>query len=137
VSATAEVRGVLDASAVLSYARGHVHVGELLVEIAEDGAVTALPTVALFDAYSRLTDAAGRGRVGVLAALPGVEALALAATDAASAAPAVRLTGGDLGRAHAVWVALHHGAYLLTCEPGSIPAIVPREQVHAIPVDDA
>lgn len=42
-----EIRAVLDTSALLSCAHGHVHVGELLIDIADEGAYMGLPTVAL------------------------------------------------------------------------------------------
>ncbi|WJK41809.1 hypothetical protein O7608_05170 [Solwaraspora sp. WMMA2056] len=131
-----EIRAVLDTSAMLSYARGHVHVGELLVEIADDGAYTGLPAVALLDAYTRVTDAPARARLGVLATLPSVAVLPLDAGEASDAAAIAPLVKGDLARAHAVWAALDHGAYYLTSEPHLTPTVVPDDQVHSIPADD-
>jgi hypothetical protein len=131
-----EIRAVLDTSAMLSYARGHVHVGELLVEIADDGAYTGLPAVALLDAYTRVTDAPARARLGVLATLPSVAVLPLDAGEAADTATLAALVKGDLGRAHAVWAALDHAAYYLTAEPHLTPSVVPGDQVHPIPADD-
>ncbi|GIJ28303.1 hypothetical protein Vqi01_34650 [Micromonospora qiuiae] len=118
-------------------ARHHVHVGELLVDIADEGAYVGLPTVALLDAYAQTTDRPARGRLGVLATLPGVEVLPLDAAGAAGAATTVRLVKGDLARAHAVWAALTHDAYYLTSEPHLTPAIIAPDLVHYIPVDDA
>ncbi|MFG3688498.1 hypothetical protein [Micromonospora sp. NPDC047740] len=132
-----EIRAILDASAILSYSRGHVHVGELLVDIADEGAYLGLPTVALLEAYAQTSDRPAAARLGVLATLPGVAVLPLSAPDAAQAATTVRLTKGDLARAHAVWAALRHDAYLLTCEPHLVPAVIAPELIHHIPVDDA
>src|SRR4051794_33301558 len=113
-----EIRAVLDSSAMLSYARGHIHVGELLVNIADEGAYAGLPTVALLDAYSRVgADEPARARLGVLTILPGVEMLALGAGQAAEVSATVRLVKSDLARAHAVWATLEHDAYYLTSEP--------------------
>lgn len=71
-----EIRAVLDSSAILSYSRAHVHVGELLVDIADEGAYVGLPTVALLDAYAQIrTDQPASARLGVLATLPGVAVL--------------------------------------------------------------
>jgi hypothetical protein len=131
-----EVRAVLDTSAMLSYALGHVRVGELLVEIADEDAYTGLPVVALL-AYSRVSDAPTRARLGVLAVLPSVTVLTLGPNEAAAVAPFAHLVKGDFARAHAVWAALHHDAYYLTSEPHLTPSVVPVEQVHHIPVDDA
>ncbi|MDG4798572.1 hypothetical protein [Micromonospora sp. WMMD1082] len=132
-----EIRAVLDASAVLSFSRGHVHVGELLVDIADEGAYVGLPTVALLEAYAQTSaDRPATARLGVLATLPGVTVLPLAAGQAAEVATVVRLVKGDLGRAHAVWAALRHDAYYLTSEPHLVPALIAADLVHYIPVDD-
>jgi hypothetical protein len=131
-----EIRAVLDTSAVLSYARGHVHIGELLVDIADEGAYVGLPTVVLLDAHARLLgNAAGRARLGVLVVLPGIAVLTLGAEEAAGAAANVPGVDHDLARAHAVWAALYHGAYYLTT--GLAPKALPEDQVHEIPIDDA
>jgi hypothetical protein len=131
-----EIRAVLETSAVLSYARGHVHVGELLVDIADEGAHMGLPAVALLDAHTRLlSDAQSRARLGVLAALPGIAVLALGADEASEVAATVPGAGHDLARAHAVWAALVHGAYYVTCE--AAPPAVPVDQVHYIPTHNA
>jgi hypothetical protein len=131
-----EIRAVLETSALLSYAGGQVHVGELLVDIADEGAHMGLPAVALLAAHARLLgDAQARARLGVLATLPGIAVLVLAGDEAAEVAATVPGTGHDLARAHAVWAALAHGAYYLTCE--AAPPAVPADQVHHIPPDDA
>lgn len=133
----AVLRGVLDASAALSYARSHVHVGELIIEIADEEAFVGLPTVALLDAYARLLgDDAGRARLGLLATLPGVRVLPLGEAEAAKVSAVVPLVGGDLSRAHAVWVALRHRAHYFTTEPKAAPPAM-AELVHLIPQEDA
>lgn len=133
-----EMRAVLDASAMLSYARPHVHVGELISEIAHEGAFVGLPTVALLDAYSQLLDdEVGRARLGLLATLEGVHVLPLHPVDADEVSFTVPLVNGDLGRAHAVWEALDHDAYYVTTEPKRVPPILRSGQVHAVPEYDA
>jgi hypothetical protein len=134
-----EIRAVLDTSAMLSYARGHVHVGEILVDIAAEEAVYAgLPAVALLAAYARtLGNGAAMARLGILVTLPAVVPLTLGPTQAADAASLVEITNGDLARAHTVWAALEHGAYYLTTEPHRAPAILTDDQVHPIPEADA
>src|SRR5690242_17577206 len=104
----AEIRAVLDSSAMLSYAAGHVHVGELLVDIAEEGAFIGVPAVTLLDALARATDEVARANLNLLATLPGIAVLPLGPVEAAAVAAAVPLVKGDLGRAHAVWAALEH-----------------------------
>src|SRR5207248_6480987 len=63
---------------MLSYARGHVHVGELVIDIAAEGALVALPTVALLGAYLRAADdEVARDALALLATLDGVAVLPL------------------------------------------------------------
>ena len=132
-----EVRAVLDTTAILSYAQGHVHVGELLVDIADEGAYVALPSVALLAAHAELLgDRAARARLGLLSALPAVLPLALGHAEAADVATLVALAAGDLGRAHAAWAALAHAAYFLTTEPDRAPPILTKDQIHPIATDD-
>jgi hypothetical protein len=131
------VRAVLDCSAVLSYARGHVHVGELLIELSDEGASVGVPALALLDAYTRTSTDRAHGRVDVLAGLPAVVVLPLGAGEAADVAPFVPLVKGDMSRAHAVWAALEHGAYYVTVEPHLTLPNLADDHVHAIPAEDA
>jgi hypothetical protein len=132
------MHAVLDASAMVSYARPHVHVGELISEITDEGAVVGVPAVALLDAYARLRgDLVGRARLEYLAAMPGVRVLPLGESEAARVSTTVPLVGGDLSRAHAVRVAVDNDAYYVTTEPKAAPPILEDDQVHAIPVEDA
>lgn len=129
---------MLDATALLSHARGHVHVGELLVEIAEEGAYTALPTTVLTRGYAQVhPERVGLARLGLLPTVPGVHVLGLDVAQAPRVARYLGLLGGDLARAHAVWAALNHDAYLLTSEPDAVAAIVPADQIHYIPTGDS
>ena len=48
------VRAVLDASAMLSYAHEHIHVGELLLEFGDEGSAAAVPAVTLLEAHTRV-----------------------------------------------------------------------------------
>jgi hypothetical protein len=133
-----EIHAVLDASALLSYARGHVHVGELLIDIADADGYLGLPTLALLAAHVQLLgNEQARARFGVLATLPGVAILELSVEQSAEVARHVPLAAGDLVRAQVTWAVLKHGAYYLTCEPDAVPMEVPHDQVHVIPTDDA
>src|SRR6266508_3589458 len=131
------IQAVLDASAMLSYARGHVHVGELLIDIADGGASMGLPTVALMAAYGRVgTDEPARARLALLATLPGVEVLPLGARKAAEASLVIPPVEGDLALAHAVSTAMEHRAYYLTTEPHLVKHVLVEHQIHEIPADD-
>jgi hypothetical protein len=142
-----EIRVVLDTTAILSYARGHVHVGEMIVDIMDEGAHVGLPTVALLDAHSRISkqEQETRARIGVLAAMPGVVVLALGPDEAVAIPETVSRFDDDgnlradydLARAFAAWVAVEHHAYYLTSEPDNVPAVLADWQVHYISHDDA
>ncbi|MCA2215130.1 hypothetical protein [Jidongwangia harbinensis] len=132
------IQAVLDRSAMESYARGHIHVGELLIDIADEGAHVGVPATALLDAHSRaLHDEHARALLRVLTTLEGIEILDLDADVAAAMAGSVPLAKGDMARAHAAWAANKHRAYYLTTEPDEAAGLVPVDNIHAMPVHDA
>jgi hypothetical protein len=132
------IQAVLDRSAMESYARGHIHVGELLVDIADEGAHVGVPAAALLDAHARaLHDEHARALLRLLTTLEGVAVLDLDADAAAALAGAVPLAKGDMARAHAAWAANKHAAHYLTTEPDAAAALVPADHIHVLPTDDA
>ncbi len=62
-------RAVLDASAMAAYAAGSEHVGEVLREIADEGATAALPVAALIEARAAVADTVAP-MLTILAGLP-------------------------------------------------------------------
>jgi hypothetical protein len=131
------IRAILDCSAILSYAHGHVHVGELMIEIADEEAYVGLPALALLEAYTQVgAEDPARDRLRMLVALPNVVVFPVGSQEAASIATIVPLTKGDLPRAHAVWAALRHGSYYVTVEPHLVPPNIAANRVQAIPADD-
>jgi hypothetical protein len=132
-----EIRAVLDRSAIRSYTLGHLHIGELLVDIANENACLAVPAVTLADASAEVTnDEHARALLRLLVTLPGTTVLALDAEAALAMAGTVVQTAGDLSRAHAVWAANKHNAYYLTTEPKTVTSLVPPDNVHPIPAED-
>jgi hypothetical protein len=132
------IRAVLDTSAIMSYARAHIHVGELLTEIVDENAFVGLPAVALLDALARTVgDESARARIGVLATIPGVVLLELDRPAAEKVANMVPFVDGDLAQAQAVWSALEHDAYYVTAEPDRAPSILNPAAVLAVPEEDA
>jgi hypothetical protein len=133
-----QVHAVLDVSAMLSYARGHVHVGELLTEMCDEDKSVAVPIITLLDAATRLVgDTPGRTRLSVWATLPAVTVMSPTWQDAMDISTVVPFTSGDLARAHAVATAARFDVYYLTTEPHLVPAILDEELIVAIPEDDA
>lgn len=133
------VRAVLDRSALLSYARGHIHVGEAISEIAdESGARVGIPSVALLEAHLVIAaDKDSRGLLRHLAALPVTTLLTVDEQTASDVADVAVLTRGDLGQAHAAWVTVALNAWCLSATPDQIPSIVQRDVIIPIPLDDA
>jgi hypothetical protein len=132
------VRAVLDASAMLSYAREHIHVGELLLEFGDEGTAAAVPAVTLLEAHARVgDDELATLRLKMLGQLPTITLLDLGRREAQLVSHVVPLVKGDLSRAHAVWAALRYRAYFVTAEPTAIPSIIDRSNVVVIPHHDA
>jgi hypothetical protein len=132
-----EIRAVLDRSALESYARSHVHVGELITVVADEGRV-GIPAVALLDAHARaLGNERARALLNFLVTLEGVTVLKLGADEARELAGTVSLTGGDIPRAHAVWLANTRKAIFFTTEPDEVKFLVPPDNVLQIPAEDA
>jgi len=131
-----EIRVVLDRSALESYLSGHVHVGEVITEVADD-AIVGIPATTLLAAHiGALGNEHAKALLRLLVAAEGVVVLDLGAVEAARIAGTVPLVGGDLARAHAVWAANVHRALYLTAEPHEVKSVVPPENVLAIPADD-
>lgn len=132
------IQAVLDRSALQSYARGHIHVGELLIDVADEGASIAVPTVALMDAYAQsLGDKHATALLNLIITLPGITVMDLDAKTARGSAAEAPCAEGDLSRSHAVWAAKAHDAYFLTTEPAEVADLLPPGQIHVIPDKDA
>lgn len=136
--AQVEIRVVLDRSAMQSYSYGHVHVGELLVDVLDEDAYFAIPTVALTEAYAAAIDnEQEKALLDVLIALPGVVVLDLDAQAAQAMSGSVQPAKHDLAQAHAVWAAHCHKALLMTTEPHRFTGLIPADQIHPISASDA
>jgi hypothetical protein len=132
------IQAVLDRSALQSYTRGHVHVGELLIDVADEGACMAVPTVTLLDAYVQsLGNEHATALLNLIVTLPGIAVIDLDAKTASATAEEVPSANGDLSRSHSVWAAKTHDAYYLTTEPAEVADLLPPGQVHVIPNKDA
>jgi hypothetical protein len=138
--ADVDIRVVIDRSAMESYAAGHIHVGELLSQLDEEGGVpfAALPAVALMEAYGRLADdGEAQGRLRYLAAHETVVVVDLDAEQCPRAGETLRFTAGDMAQAHAVWTARRNSAYYLTAEPKRTMRLIDEDRVIVVPETDA
>ena len=139
LEARSEIRAVLDHTALQSYARGHVHVGEIFREVTdEDNAVVAIPSVALLEAHARsIDDPHAKALLNYMVTLPGAMVLDLDIATAAQAAGYVRTMRGNLARGHALWAIVNYEARCFTTEPEAYPEQVLKDQVVTIPTRDA
>jgi hypothetical protein len=132
------IRAVLDRSAIESYGRGHMHVGELITEIDNERAAIGIPATALLEAHAGfLADKLATARLAVLTGLPGTAMLNLDADAAEAIAPIVPHAGGDLARSHAVWAAREYSAVYLTSELDKTARLVDEDRVIAISPEEA
>jgi hypothetical protein len=128
---------VLDQAGMLSFARGDARLAELIVETAAQGGMVGLPAVALLAAHvAALGDDTAQARLGVLAVLPAVRVLPMAAPADAYAAASMRTGSTDLGRTHAAWAASEHRAYYVTTEREPAPLCLPSWQIYVLPTRD-
>jgi hypothetical protein len=134
---TREIRVVLDRSALESYTKGHVHVGEVITEVADDANV-GIPATVFMEAQARaLDDERARALLQLLAAAEGVVVLPLGAAEATRAAGTVPLVDGDLPLAHGVWAANANAAFYLTTDPDQVKSVIPAAHVIRVPTEDA
>ena len=131
------VRAVLDASAMLSYAREHVHVGELLTEFGDEGSAAAVPAVTLLEAHARVVDdELATLRLDMLGKLPTTTLLELGRREAQLASHVVPLVKGDVQGARGV------GGPSVSGLPHhrrarALPSIIDPSTVVVIPQHDA
>jgi hypothetical protein len=122
-------RAVLDPSAVLAYADGSEHVGEVLREFADEEISFAIPVACLAEARAAAATGVAVRKLDVLVGLKFAIVLPLDSGDWASVGAAAGLLGG-LGRACAALLVVHGQAgYVVTAEPE-----VYGEGVETIPV---
>ena len=108
------VHVILDASAVVAFTRGSIHVGETIAEVADEQAAAGLPVLCLVQAAPAIAD---RDRLDILLRHGATTLLDVEAVDWAVLA-ALHGTVGRLDAATAVIAAYDAGAQILTSQPG-------------------
>jgi hypothetical protein len=134
---TRDIRVVLDRSALESYTKGHVHVGEVITEVADEADVGIPATVFLEAQAKALGDDHARALLQLLVTAEGVVVLELGGTEATRAAGTVPLVDGDLPLAHGVWAANANAAFYLTADPEAVKSVIPAANLIGIPAEDA
>lgn len=121
---------VFDASAVLSYVRGQVDVGETLIEVADNQAVAAIPVVSLATAWQVAVD---RDRLMLLVDHSTTEVVGAAPHDWQSLALLAELTG-DVETAAAALVANDNVCPVMSARPDQYGQI--GDGTLAIPIGE-
>jgi hypothetical protein len=109
------VKVVLDASAIVAYTRGSIHVGEVITEVDAEGGGFAVPDAALVEAS---VVGADWDVLDVLLDHPACVRFPDEVVDWRALA-AMRILVGRPDAASAAWLALDADAGLLTAEPGT------------------
>ncbi|BCB76022.1 hypothetical protein GCM10022251_56020 [Phytohabitans flavus] len=107
-------RVVLDASAIIEFTRQSIHVGELLAEVADEGAVAALPVVCLVEAHHAVADT---DRLDLLVNHRATALLADQPADWLALAATYDIVG-RIDAASAVLAAIDHNCGVLTRQTG-------------------
>lgn len=111
------VRIILDTSATLAYTAGSLDVGEVIAEVADEGAGFGVPLLCLIEAVRQ----AGAHSLPSLYLL-GAHEHGVILSDQADRWRALAGVARILGRADLAYTLLaaqDHGAYILTAEPGA------------------
>jgi hypothetical protein len=126
-----DIAVVLDTSALLAYVDGHVAVGELIAEVADEDRRVAVPAVCLAQARAAVDDDFAAAHLLLLTSAPtvAVEPLGLARNATAESIWRVGEIGRDadrdIGAGHAAYVAIDHRAHLATMRPDTFAALMP------------
>ncbi len=124
---------VLDTSALLGYVDGHIAVGELIAEVADEDRRIAVPAVCFAQARAAVDDDLAAAHLLLLTSAPtiSIEPLGLPSPNLAESiwriGELARETDRDIGIGHAVYVAIDRRAHLATMQPDVFAALLPAD----------
>jgi hypothetical protein len=124
-----EIAVVLDASALRAYTAGHLAVGELIAEVADEVRFVGVPALCLAAAHATAEGDLAGALLALLTATPVVRLLPLGADpgvdDVRQVGALARAAGGDIALGHAARTAIVAQAHLATTEPEAAAAVLP------------
>ncbi|MEW2429988.1 hypothetical protein AB0877_18435 [Micromonospora sp. NPDC047644] len=120
-----QVAAVFDASALTAYLEGNVSVGELMLEVADEGRQVAIPATCLAAAYASVTDEIDAALLGLMVTAPMIRLLPLVIEDVQDTGRLARAVDGDISFGHAARVALTHEAHYATVQPAAAAKVLP------------
>lgn len=120
-----QIAAVFDASALTAYIEGNVSVGELMLEIADEGRQVAVPATCLAVAFASVADEIDAALLALLMTAPVIRLLPLDAGDARDTGTLARSVDGDIALGHAARAALTHEAHYATVQPRAAAEVLP------------
>ncbi|MEU8420072.1 hypothetical protein AB0C15_04260 [Micromonospora sp. NPDC048835] len=120
-----EIAAVFDASALTAYLEGNVAVGELMLEVADEGRQVAVPAACLAAAYASVADEIDAALLALMVTAPMIRLLPLDVGDVQDAGRLARAVDGDISFGHAARVALTYEAHYATVRPAAAAKVLP------------
>ncbi|MEU0547200.1 hypothetical protein [Micromonospora sp. NPDC005979] len=119
------IAAVFDASALTAYIEGNLSVGELMLEIADEGRQVAVPAACLAVAIADAGDEVGAALLALLVSAPMIRVLPLDADGVRDTGTLARAVSGDVSLGQAASVALTHEAHYATARPDMAAKALP------------
>ncbi|MGA4730596.1 hypothetical protein ACPB67_24515 [Micromonospora taraxaci] len=120
-----QIAAVFDATALPAYLEGNVSVGELMLEVADEGRQVAVPATCLAVAFARVSDEIDAALLALMMTAPMICLLPLDAEDVQDTGRLARSVSGDIALGHAARAALRHEAHYATAQPEAAAKVLP------------
>jgi hypothetical protein len=126
-----DITVVLDTSALLGYIDGHIAVGELIAEVADEDRRIAVPAVCFAQARAAVDDDVAASHLLLLTSAPAILIEPLGSPWPNTAESIWRIgeiaRDRDIGIGQAVYVAIERRAHLATMQPEVFAALLPAD----------
>ncbi|WP_433314466.1 hypothetical protein ACQP0U_32155 [Micromonospora sp. CA-269861] len=120
-----QIAVVFDASALTAYIEGNVSVGELMLEVADEGRQVAVPATCVAVAFASVADEIDAALLALMMTAPMIRLLPLDAEDVRDTGKLARAVDGDISFGHAARAALTHEAHYATVRPKAAAKVLP------------
>ncbi|MGW3890888.1 hypothetical protein ACWD69_19550 [Micromonospora chokoriensis] len=120
-----QIAAVFDATALTAYIEGNVSVGELMLEVADEGRQVAVPATCLAVAFASVSDEIDAALLALMVTAPMIRLLPLDAEDVQDTGRLARSVSGDISLGHAARAALTHEAHYATAQPEAAAKVLP------------
>ncbi|MEU8152883.1 hypothetical protein AB0B94_04375 [Micromonospora sp. NPDC048986] len=120
-----QIAVVFDASALTAYLEGNVAVGELMLEVADEGRQVAVPATCLAVAFASVADEIDAALLALMMTAPMIRLLPLDAEDVRDTGKLARALTGDISSGQAARAALTHEAHYATVRPKVAATVLP------------